>query len=164
MHIYKSLMENGPVKLQNKIHIRLQRWLQVKGCFVFLALQMQIMRNKCWRWKVWSQRETSPQVKASLKNCADWCKKRKKCTAGLLTESSLHKIISKEILYLFITTSVPDFLPQLVLTDWPFAALAPSHRWHLHLSQPEHWEGEGESVQTTILHKELQNESRKRCL
>lgn len=80
-------------------------------------------------------------------------------TASLLTESNFHKIISKEIRYLFITTSVAGFLFPLVLTDWPFAAPAPSHRWHLHLSWPKCWGGEGESTQTTILHQELRNES-----
>lgn len=75
-----------------------------------------------------------------------------------------YKIISNEIWYLFITTSMANFLPPLVLTDWSSSALAPSHRWHLHLSWPKCWGGEGESTQTTILHKELQNESWGLCL
>lgn len=69
-------------------------------------------------------------------------KKQEKCAASLVTESTLHKIISKEMWDLFITSSVADSLPPLVLTDWPFAALASSHRWHLHLSWPECWGGE----------------------
>lgn len=77
-----------------------------------------------------------------MKKCAEWGRKQEKCTTNPVTESTLHKIISEEIWYLFITTSVADFLPPLVLTDWPFAALASSHRWHLHLSWPECWGGE----------------------
>ena len=130
----------------------LQRWT--------ISLYQNVFTNVKGHW--WDRNKPAGWSLSEQMCWPVW--KQDTCTARLLTESKIHKIISKEKQDLFITTSVADVLPRPVLTDWPFAASAPSHRRHLHLSRPKCWAGEGESTQTAIFHKELQKELCELCL
>lgn len=80
-----------------------------------------------------------------------------------IPKTNPHKNLSKDTWYLFITTSVFDFGLLLVLTDWSFPVLAPSHRWHLHLSWPKRWGGE-DALTMNNTSQSCKNNSEMLCL